>query len=164
MKEKNITSGRNYIWSLVKYRFLSEQEIRDKLKSKDFPFDVTEELIRHFKNLKIIDDRAFTKSWIETRLDKPLGFKAIEFELSQKGINKDLIKEIIAEFKLSVNETELARGLILKKLKISNDDLNGPNRVKNLQKAYNYLLNRGFRQSTANEILSEFNNENGYTA
>ena len=45
----------------------------------------------------LLDDRAFTKSWINYRLARPFGFRRIIQELKAKGIDQEIIEQAVAE-------------------------------------------------------------------
>ena len=82
--------GRNYVWRLIKFRPRSEKEIRDRLKLRNYPQRLIEGLVSYFKKTGLIDDKEFARSWINYRLLKPVGIRAIEAELKQKGVSSEV--------------------------------------------------------------------------
>ena len=159
----DLSAGRNYAWRLIKFRPRSEKELRDKLKSKSFDSALIEELIACFKEHGYIDDREFALFWIEGRLSKPLGFKAIQRELELKGISGELIQELISLKKKDVDEAVLARELAQRRLNI----LTGISKLKKSKeplekikpKLYGYLARRGFPSETINEAIDQLTDD-----
>ena len=152
-------AGRNYVWRLLKLRLRSENELRDKLKFKNFAAALIDELVAHFKEKGYINDREFAHLWIEDRLNKPLGFKVIERELESKGLSRELIQELINRRKKEVDETKVARELVQKQF----NALTGTGKLKEKKepvdkikpKLYGYLARRGFSHETINEVITE---------
>lgn len=155
---RDLSAGRNYVFRLLKFRPRSEKELRDKLKSKNFDAALIEELIAYFKENGYINDREFAAFWIEGRLNKPLGFKAIQRELELKGISGELIQELISLKKKDVDEAVLARELARRQFNI----LTGISKLKKNKeplekikpKLYGYLARRGFSSETISEIIA----------
>lgn len=152
-RSKDLSSGRNYVFRLIKFRLRSEKELRDKLKSRNYEPSTIEELISYFKGLGYCDDREFARSWIDYRLLKPLALRAIALELKQKGIGGEIINELINERKSAVNELELARELAKSRLEKLKAGTGKDDRIK--QKLYYYLGRRGFSSDIVNEVINQ---------
>lgn len=148
----NFTSGRNYVWRLIKIWMRSEKEIRDKLKSKGFTPDIEEQVIQHFKEIGQINDQEFAYSWIRSRLAKPLGFRAISAELKQKGIAKDIIDRTIAQAACQVDEEKIVKEIAHRRWELYNKRKIEPIKIKN--KLYAFLMRRGFKQEVVIEVLN----------
>ncbi len=148
----NFVAGCNYVWRLIKIRMRSERETRDKLKSKEFPPDVEEQIIQHFKEIGQINDSEFASSWLRSRLAKPLGFRAISIELKQKGIAKDIIEQSIAQAACQVDEEGIVRKLAQKRWELYQKRPIEPAKIKN--KLYAYLMRRGFKQEIIVDVLN----------
>lgn len=152
-RSKDLSSGRNYLLRLIKFRIRSEKELRDKLRAKQYDGPIVEELIAYFKRLGYCDDREFARSWINNRLAKPLALRAIEVELKQKGIGREIISELISEKKGTLNEFDIARELAktrLEKLKAGKEK---SDKIK--QKLYYYLSRRGFSGDIVGEVINQ---------
>src|SRR3989344_6757140 len=90
----------------LSYRPRSEKEIIDYLKKKSSSVKTSEgqeklieSIIKKLKEYKFIDDVEFAKFWIEQRTKfkhKPI--RVIEYELKQKGINKEIIDDVLMSF------------------------------------------------------------------
>lgn len=152
-KSKDLNSGRNYLFRLIKFRMRSEKELRDKLKNKHYEPSTIEELISYFKGLGYCDDGEFARSWINYRLSKPLGLRAIEVELRQKGIGREIINELISEKKSILNELDIARELAKARLEKLKGKKDKDDKIK--QKLYHYLSRRGFSGDIVGEVINQ---------
>lgn len=152
-RNKDLSSGRNYVFRLIKFRLRSEKELRDKLKSKHYEPSIIEELISYFKGLGYCDDREFARSWISCRLLKPLALRAIAFELKQKGIGREIINELISEKKSVISELDIAMELAKSRLEKLKAAVGKDDKIK--QKLYYYLGRRGFSSDITNEVINQ---------
>ena len=129
----------------LKYRVRTEGEVRNKFKKIIPPFYL-EEFIKEFKQLGLIDDRLFCKVFTEEKLRKGYGRKAIYFELMKKGVDKNLIEEVVCNISKE-RELKVAWDIVKKKIKDFQDK----------RKIYQLLLRRGFDRQI---ILSITEDEN----
>ena len=148
---RDLPAGRNYVWRLLKLRLRTEFEIRDKLKFKNFSAALIDELIAYFKEKGHINDRKFANFWIEGRLNKPLGFKAIERELESKGLSIELVQELISLKKKEVDEVSLARELTQRQFNKLKERKEPAEKIK--PKLYGYLTRRGFSRETITQVI-----------
>ena len=150
MKNQNndFARGRNYIFNLIKFRQYSQKEIRDKLKAKGFEPEIIKETLDYFKKVKLVNDREFAEFWINTRMSKPLGFKAIQKELEQKGIPGAIIEELFSQKKPAFNEAETVQKIAEQRFSKLTARWPGGQSQKSLEKIkaqiYGYLMRRGF--------------------
>lgn len=151
-RNKDVNSGRNYVFRLIKFRMRSELEIRNKLRSKHYDTAIIEELISYFKDLGYINDREFARSWISNRLNKPLGLKVIRWELKEKGLDQDIIDELLHEKKSTLNESAMVEELARRQLDRLKRKKEPADKIK--QKLYYYLARRGFSGDTVMEIVN----------
>src|SRR4051812_9494768 len=70
----------------LKIRPRSVFELRRKLAAKSYESSDIDEAVGYLQSVRLLDDRAFTASWIAYRLARPFGFRRIVTELQQKGI------------------------------------------------------------------------------
>lgn len=146
-RDKDFVRGSNYVRGLLRLRPRSEKEIRDKLKVKKYESKALEELVAYFKNLNYINDREFAKAWLESRLRKPLGFKAIRAELIQKGVDSEIIEELLSQKSRNFNEAMVVQELAEKRFNKLRGKQDSAEKIKD--KLYGYLLRRGF----SNDII-----------
>ena len=133
-------AARNYIYRLLKIRFRSEKEVRDKLRQKGFSEPTVDEAAGYFKGIDLVNDRQFARKWIAWRLAKPFGLKRIKLELKEKGIAPELIEEELLETKSDYSEEEIVARLAQRRAAKHT----GVPREKMKQRVYGYLMRRGF--------------------
>ncbi len=85
---------------LFKFRPRSENELRNYLKYKArLPSAEIEEVIEELYDQDLVDDRRFAKWLFDSRLNSgKYGISRIKMELKQKGIDKQTIEDVLAEY------------------------------------------------------------------
>jgi len=130
----------NKFLNFATLRLRSEQELFNWLKRKKVPVTIYKKLFNRLKRLGLVDDMKFAKWWIEQRLEFRLkSKKELKYELRQKGIDKNVITEVLVES--AINEGEIAKKLLAKR------------RFKDTQKAFAYLARKGFDFNTIKSVL-----------
>lgn len=142
---------KNYAFLLLKFRLRSEKELYQRLKKKKFDDNVIKRTLSFLKDKGFIDDNIFTKTWIESRLKKPLGLRRLKQELKLKGIDKDIIDNQIEEIKKDYPEEDIVLELAKKRF----NKLKGiePNKAK--RRIYAYLLQRGFSPEIIIDVVNQ---------
>ena len=129
---------------MLKFRLRSEQELLDKLRSKNLPTPIAEQVIRYFKELELVDDAVFARQWTFSRMKKPFGLGRIRLELQKKGIEPLVIENVLTEAGRQYDElaviTPLAKRRASKYTNVS------PQKIRH--RIYAYLLRRGFNANT----------------
>ena len=92
---------KNYAYRLLSFRPRSKKEIRDKLNQYStkhkFNSALVEKVLADLTSGNFINDREFANWWLDQRQSfKPKGLKAIQFELANKGISKEVIEKVIS--------------------------------------------------------------------
>ena len=141
----------------VSFRPRSEKELTDFLQKKlrawhtSAPTVLTKVLDR-MRELGFLDDRKFIQWWVEQRnTHRPKGKRIIVQELQQKGINKSLIEEVLADFSDGSGEIELAKQTLSKKLRVWEKFP----KMEKKRKIYDYLTRRGFSGDTIWRVIDE---------
>ena len=131
---------------LIEYRSRTKRELYDKLIVL-FGESATKHAIERLEELGLIDDEKYASEYAEVLLDKK-GFsrQRAEFELMKKGIDKDMIEEILDE--LEPEPVEQIKKLLQTKFarRLSNE--------KDLAKTVNALKAMGYRWSDINEAIN----------
>ena len=146
-----IQKAKNYAFLLLKFRSRSEKEISQRLKKKKFEAQAINATVAFLKEKNFLDDRAFARAWIDSRLKKPLGLRRIRQELKIKGIDNRIIDCQIGEVKEKYCEEAIVRGLAIKRMKISK----GIDRQKAKGRVFSYLLRRGFSLDIVIEAVNQ---------
>jgi regulatory protein len=144
-----LEKARNYAFLLLKFRLRSEKELIQRLKKKKFQDQIIHKVIASLKQTKLIDDAAFSRTWINAKLKKPLGLRRIRGELRAKGIDNQIIEAQIQEIKKDYSEEDIVLDLAKHRFtQLRNVD---PLRAK--RRVFAYLVRRGFSVETASEAL-----------
>lgn len=147
------------LWNI---RPRSEREVRNYLKNLSYKRKVkgqeeiseasVELLINKLKQKGLLSDEEFAKSWVEARRkSKQKGIRAIKAELYQKGIDREIIEQVVSEQVTGDSEAILAQQALEKKLKLWK---NLPT-VEFKKKAYQFLLRRGFEYEVVKEVIDK---------
>lgn len=82
----------------LELRSRSVDEVRRHLAAARYPAQLIEGAVGRLLELGMLDDRAFGRAWIESRdRARPRGEQALRRELALKGLDRELIAEILAE-------------------------------------------------------------------
>lgn len=96
------------------YRSRSEKEMKTYLQGKGFSEEIIHRTIEKLEGYGYMDDAAFAKSWVESRMaGNPMGKSMIKRELNNKGIDGDIIEEALSRVE-DEDEEEQAFKLALK--------------------------------------------------
>ena len=148
--KQSLLKAKQTVYKLLDFRLRSEQELRDKLKSKALPVPIIEQTIDYFHELDLVNDQRFAREWISSRLKKPFGLNRIRLELQKKGIDALIIQEALNTASEEFNELETVTALARHRAK----KYKGLEPQKLKQRLYGYLTRRGF---TANTVLKAIN-------
>ena len=114
---------------LIEYRQRSRHEIEEKLIPL-YGEDAGNAAIERLEQLGLIDDESFAREYARQLLEnKKFGVKRAAFELMKKGIDRDLIDEILEE--AAPDPVEQIIKVIEKKYSRCLDDEKGRNRMIN---------------------------------
>lgn len=128
----------------VAMRPRSEWEIETYLQRKEVDKDTATEVIRRLRDLKLLSDAEFARSWVSNRrLLKSTSKRRLRLELMQKHVSDDVIQEVLAED--NTDERQVLRELIEKKRRRYPDE----------QKLMQYLARQGFRYDDIKSALSD---------
>lgn len=153
--KKTYERGKSYFLHLITRCSRTEQEIRRKLRDKDYTQNVIEQVIAFAYEYKYLDDRQYALNWVEYKLSlKKIGKRKIRFELQRKGVPTQYIDDAIEHFFESdaVDESETA----LECLRKNDYKFKHENAYKNRQKAYQLLNYRGFSIEIISQVINTY--------
>src|SRR5262249_41183467 len=76
----------------------SEKDLRDRLRRRGFHTPAVDSAITRMRELSYIDDAAFARFWVDARqASTPRSRRALAFELSRKGVTRELASETVSE-------------------------------------------------------------------
>jgi len=150
--EKDIRKARRYCLRLIALRPRSLREIEGRLEKADFSAAAAKETVKRLRTEGLIDDLAFARQWVESRVrTNPRGRAMMRAELEKKGIPEDVIEKAVAEYLGLPSERAMARGLVKDRI----GDKSAPPDMKLKGRLYRYLIGRGFSGDTAEDVLNE---------
>lgn len=133
-----------YRFAMVRLR--SEKEFTDYFKRKNIDKSLRPLLLEKLRQLNLLNDQEFAKSWVNSRLKKK-SLKIVKLELAQKGIDKNIIEDVLAES--PIDEEKLAKNLLEKRMyKWQNLDTKTA-KIKKSQ----YLAGKGFDWNVIEKVL-----------
>jgi len=97
-EKENLTSIRKTAMNLLARREHSEQELRQKLKSRDYDVDAIDAVLQELKQDHLLSDERFTEAYVNHRFNAGVGPLKIRYELRQKGITDALADEFLEPF------------------------------------------------------------------
>jgi regulatory protein len=96
MAEKSLQSGiRKKAMDLLARREHSEQELRQKLRSREYEADAIDEVLQELISDRLQSDERFTEAYVNHRFNAGVGPLKIRYELRQKGIADLLADEFL---------------------------------------------------------------------
>ena len=144
-------SCRQSALKFLKIRPRSVGELKEKLELKGFEAPEIDETLQGLLNTKLLDDRSFTKSWIQYRLARPFGFRRIILELKTKGIDSAIIEEEIAAVKEETDEAQTAFELAKRRW----ERLVGIDPIKRKKRIFDFLMRRGFMLDVVMKVFKK---------
>lgn len=133
----------------IGYRIRSVAEVQHKLNQQDINTVVIESVIERLQKNGLLDDLSFAQMWIENRNEfRPRSHRMLAIELKKKGIQSDIISEIIEE---TTSDEVLAYTAAKKQTR----------KYKPLEwqefrsKLSSFLARRGFSYSTINPTVNQ---------
>lgn len=144
------TSGINFAFDTairqISRSLKSESEVRNKLEEKGYTEEEAEGAIQKLRSYGYVNDRAYAHAYVST-YSKDRGKLRLTYELSAKGISKEIIDDVLPE-----SEEENAKQLALKKCK----------KYTEKEKLIRYLMGRGFDFDTSKKVSGEVLDECDY--
>jgi regulatory protein len=124
----------------------SISEVRQRLEQKGISPLAIDEIIDRLKALNYVDDLAFARYWVDNRCEfDPRGERALRYELRQKGIEGELIDEILS----TLDSESLAFRAAQKRART----LRGKDAMTIRRKLGEFLIRRGFDYETVQTVV-----------
>jgi regulatory protein len=93
-RQKAVDGAMNYL----SFRPRSREEIRRYLRKKETPPELIDDVLQRLVELDLVNDEAFASFWIESRERfRPKGAQAIKQELRMKGVQRDVVDEVVTD-------------------------------------------------------------------
>jgi len=136
------------------YRPRSSSEVREHLSKKNTSEELVHRVLAKLEASKLINDQEFGSWLVESRSrSRPRGARLLRRELQEKGLEKDLITQLVS----NINETELA----FRALKPKIDKFKKLPLRQSRTKAFQFLAMKGFSVSAIElAIKKAYNDDN----
>ncbi len=149
--DENKKKVKQKVLNLLNYRARSIKEIRDKLREKEIPGEIIDEVIEDFIRVGLLDDEKFGAAFVRTRMvKKKVSKRFLLRELKEKGFLEEKAQQIVDDNYGEESENEVATQLLHKKL--GKADLSHPSIKK---KVTDFLHRRGFGWELIWEVVNE---------
>ncbi|MCX8056244.1 MAG: regulatory protein RecX [Ignavibacteria bacterium] len=151
IEENNLYEAKISALRFLSIRNHSTKELQQKLLKKKIPSEIIDRVLNDLKDYQYVDDEKFAKQFYNELVGKFYGPLKIKNEFIKRGINRNLIDEILKQY---VNDENLQKDVILRYL----DKNKFPKKCRTkqeLQKIYNHLLSRGFLSEIITNALRE---------
>jgi regulatory protein len=133
----------------------TEWEIRTRLKAGSFDDATVDSVIKRLYELGYLDDASTARRWIRhLALEKLLSDRRIEARLAERGLDRSLIRQAIAEIRREMSEAEAVRKILRRQ---NNPEMQPgtPERRKWSRR----LMGLGFSPEAVFDTLREIGNE-----
>ena len=129
----------------ISYRPRSQQEVEQKLLSKEYAPPVVQKVIERLQTNGLVEDGQFAQTWIENRTEfRPRSRRLLAMELRQKGISDEIIEQ-------SFDDLDSEEKLALNAARKYAHRLNGLEREKFRMRMLGFLARRGFSFEVSRE-------------
>ena len=125
----------------------TEAQLKQKLLQGGYPEDVVDAAIAYVKSFGYINDEAYVSNFIETRYNKK-SKREIKALLSQKGIDAELAERMLESSYEEHSDRDAIQEIVQKK-RWNVEEMDD----KTKQKAYAYLMRKGFRYEDVRSVL-----------
>ena len=138
----------------LSYRPRSSKEVFDHLVRKGFSRELAESIVRHFKSVSLIHDLEFARMFVRDRIRrKPTGRALLHRQLAAKGVDSEIIDEVLTEFVSDKDQREAAANLASKRMRLTEQSLAKLDPLKRKQRMTGYLLRHGFSNEIVQKII-----------
>lgn len=151
-KRKRLTEKAfNYCCWAVGNAPKTKKQLEGKLRMKNCPEDIITSTLEKMASYGYLDDSDFAKSFMESKQHAGWGARKIRMELNRKGIDPDILNEVLEEDDLE-SEEERARDFAQRKIRSIPMTLDRRKRVDRLVRA---MVSRGFDMGLAFQMVNE---------
>jgi regulatory protein len=148
LKKRALNSA---VWH-INNNMQTAHQIREKLKKKVIPQDIIDETVTKLLGAGLLDDRDYAQKFIYSkRKYEKLGVSSIRTKLMMKGIDRELIDELLSEIDAEdLHETAMI--LAEKKMRSLTKE---PDQYKKVTKIVAYLAYRGYSSNIAYDVAKK---------
>lgn len=147
-----------YALRLLARRSRSRSELAQRLAQKGFSEDVSARVFADLDGWGYLDDPLFARQWVGEKWKlRGWGPRRLRAGLYEKGINRDLIDEVVGELVSENDEREQAIKILVRRFKnFDPDSLRDP-KVK--RRLFSFLYRLGYSPEAIGNALNRFPRE-----
>lgn len=163
MDADELVKARDTALKLLDYRMRTVKEVEDKLTEKGFSQVTVAKTIDTLEEYRFLDDESYARDYLKGRISQR-GIRAIEQELSRKGVDKELTRELTEGMEDA--EYEAALKACRKKYRTLKARETEEHKLK--EKVYRFLMSRGYNYDLIKRVYDEtredvdMGNDEGY--
>ncbi len=147
-QEEAYERGKEIALRLITNRPRSIKEIRDRMREKDVEESARDRVITRFEELELLDDVAFARYWIDQRARfNPRGIPMLRQELRQKGVDQQIIQDLLNELDNSSAAMKAAEKKVRSLSRYGEEDFR--------KKLSGFLQRRGFYYEDIRPVVDE---------
>ena len=148
---EQLQKAKDAAYNYLSYRAQSVKEVRDKLAQKEFAEETIEQVVDDLQRQKLLNDREFARRFVEARLGRANGSCKLAQGLRRKGIETEIIDEVLGEFAATLDSEERAIGLLGKQAW----RYRGLERDKAKRRMLGFLARRGYDAQMARSAVDK---------
>ena len=146
--KEELENARQQAFRLIAMRPRSITEVRRRLIQRKHEDEVIEQTLTYLQEKGYLDDLAFAKYWLDQRETfKPRGARAIQQELGQKGVNREIIQTVLIDFDELDNAQRAANSRVHQWATLPQPQFQ--------KKMSGFLKRRGFAYDTVRQVTNE---------
>ncbi len=149
-QEAELAEAKEAGFRLLAHRARTVADLRKRLKSRKFSARAIDETVRILKQQGLLDDEAYAKQFIHDCLTmRPMGARRIIQELCRRGVDEDLVRDVVNSLVDQATETRAALRAARQRLE----------RLKKLDedaarhKVRAFLARRGFDEDVIDDVV-----------
>jgi regulatory protein len=152
---ETVQSARNTALRFLSARPRTEQEMRSKLREKEFSDEEISRVLQDFRKAGLLDDREFTRLFIRNaRTLRPAGAPVLRRKLSLLGVDRIIVDAIIAEELTAADQTQSAHDLAARFVARAKATRKTEPPEKLQARLTGFLRRRGFRWETIRDVMN----------
>lgn len=145
--------GKRRVFYLLGRKDYSQKEIEDKLKQNGYiPEDITQ-IMSYFLHHNWINDQRYAESIVTYKADSK-SRKAIFYDLMKKGIDKDVIDEVLEN--VTINDFDSAMNALRKKFGRSSNVNRLEDEIKLKKRMQSHLAQKGYAYDVVNTVMKAY--------
>ena len=127
------------------------KDVKDKLRTFDISQEAKDKILEYLMENRFVNDERFAKSFVRGKINQSgWGVNKIRFHLIQKGIDKELIDEVLGQ-----TDEEFYRQRLVDVLKTKAKTVKADSDFEKKRKLAAYAMQKGFEAALVWEVLKE---------